>query len=318
MFIAGAPASEKQVTELMVMAPIRSSKMAFWLSALVRTLQLSQPARYVMARMNALGEAGAAVACTVESGNTKPPEVLWIMPTTLSFCPGVVVPTPTLPVAPSMAMRSAPPEKKLAFVNSAPGVNCALDPTMPIAFEPSRNSAPVLIASGETFRLPVASPVPRTPPFTSKLMDWFDGGPCPTPTPVLLCDSNEFPSVPLASVNTGIKLAVITAGTAFLVDLGLPVVVLCAPVLVVLGLASVAASVFAPIVAGTNAYAEAGLPPRLSASASFKAYGTLTSNTRGCSTSPGRFSCTPNQRGSAAPNSSTGRPSLFVAPSSTV
>src|SRR5579859_4338748 len=71
MFIAGAPASEKQVTELMVMAPIRSSKMAFWLSALVRTLQLSQPARYVMARMNALGEAGAAVACTVESGNTS-------------------------------------------------------------------------------------------------------------------------------------------------------------------------------------------------------------------------------------------------------
>jgi len=37
--------SEKQVTELTVIAPIRFSKIVLWLSALVRILQLSQPAR---------------------------------------------------------------------------------------------------------------------------------------------------------------------------------------------------------------------------------------------------------------------------------
>src|SRR5216684_3456819 len=63
-----------------------------------------------------------------------------------------------------------------------------------------------------------------------------------------------------------------------------------------------------------RAYADAGIPAKLSASAAFNAYGTLTKSTRGCSTSPGKFSCTPNQRGSAAANSSTGSPSFLVAP----
>src|SRR5438477_1855 len=45
IFIVGAPASEKHVTELIVMPPIRLTKMVFWLSAVVRRLQLSQPAR---------------------------------------------------------------------------------------------------------------------------------------------------------------------------------------------------------------------------------------------------------------------------------
>ena len=45
MLTVGAPASEKQVTELIVMPPITLTKIVFWLSALVRRLQLSQPAR---------------------------------------------------------------------------------------------------------------------------------------------------------------------------------------------------------------------------------------------------------------------------------
>ena len=44
-WMIGAPTSEKQVTELMVMPPMRFKKMVFWLSALLRMPQLSQPAR---------------------------------------------------------------------------------------------------------------------------------------------------------------------------------------------------------------------------------------------------------------------------------
>ena len=40
---------------------------------------------------------------------------------------------------------------------------------------------------------------------------------------------------------------------------------------------------------GIGMKADAGLPPNVSASAAFKAYGTLTSRTRGCSASPGRL-----------------------------
>src|SRR5712692_890721 len=67
-----------------------------------------------------------------------------------------------------------------------------------------------------------------------------------------------------------------------------------------------------------NTNADAGMPPNLSASAAFNAYGTLTSKTRGPSTSPGNCICTPNQRGAPELNSPSGSPSLLVAPSSTV
>src|SRR5712691_6714873 len=60
--------------------------------------------------------------------------------------------------------------------------------------------------------------------------------------------------------------------------------------------------------------ADAGMPPSVSASAAFNAYGTLTSKTRGPSTSPGRLTCTPSHRGSPELNSSKGSPSDFVAP----
>src|SRR6266851_10186054 len=63
---------------------------------------------------------------------------------------------------------------------------------------------------------------------------------------------------------------------------------------------------------------DSGFPPNVSASAAFNAYGTLTSNTRGCSSSFARFTCTPSQRGSPAVNSSRGNPSFLVEPSSTV
>jgi hypothetical protein len=38
-----------------------------------------------------------AVVCTVPSGKTKPPDVLWTLPTTTSRWAGVSVPMPTLP-----------------------------------------------------------------------------------------------------------------------------------------------------------------------------------------------------------------------------
>src|SRR5260370_4252153 len=55
-----------------------------------------------------------------------------------------------------------------------------------------------------------------------------------------------------------------------------------------------------------NANADAGMPPSVSASAAFNAYGTLTSSTRGCSSSLGRLTCTPSQRGSPDANNSSG------------
>ena len=61
--------------------------------------------------------------------------------------------------------------------------------------------------------------------------------------------------------------------------------------------------------------ADSGLPPSVSASAAFSAYGTLTSSARGCSASPGDCACTPSQRDSPELNSSSGAPSLVVAPS---
>ena len=42
--------------------------------------------------------------------------------------------------------------------------------------------------------------------------------------------------------------------------------------------------------------AEAGLPPRLSASAAFSAYGTETSSTRSCSLAPDICGCTPSHK----------------------
>src|SRR5207245_5573012 len=63
---------------------------------------------------------------------------------------------------------------------------------------------------------------------------------------------------------------------------------------------------------------DSGFPPSVSASAAFNAYGTLTSSTRGCSTSLSRLTCTPNQRGSPVVNNPSGNPSLLVDPNRTV
>ena len=43
-------------------------------------------------------EPSEALVCTVESGNMKPPVMLWTVPATLSFWAGLVVPIPTLPL----------------------------------------------------------------------------------------------------------------------------------------------------------------------------------------------------------------------------
>src|SRR5580692_8044869 len=89
------------------------------------------------------------------------------------------------------------------------------------------------------------------------------------------------------------------------------------------GAALVAAAGFVPEAltrAGTadlaNKNAEAGRPPSVSASPAFKAYGALTSCTRGCSACPSIE--IPTQWACAVLNRSAGRPSDLVAPSSTV
>src|SRR5260370_39521641 len=76
--------------------------------------------------------------------------------------------------------------------------------------------------------------------------------------------------------------------------------------------------VFAPFefAGAASAKAEAGSPPRVSASAAFRAYGVLTSSVRACSACPA--GCTPSQRASPEANRSMGRPSGLLAPKNTV
>jgi hypothetical protein len=59
----------------------------------------------------------------------------------------------------------------------------------------------------------------------------------------------------------------------------------------------------------------ADFPPKVSASAAFSAYGTLTSNMRGCSASPSMVM--PSQRACPELNASTGIPSSTVEPNIT-
>jgi hypothetical protein len=67
------------------------------------------------------------------------------------------------------------------------------------------------------------------------------------------------------------------------------------------------------LVAGSaRTYADAGLPPRVSASADRSAYGTLIIRMRGCSLSPARSTCTPSQRACPEAKTSMGNPSGFV------
>src|SRR5512138_3525029 len=63
-------------------------------------------------------------------------------------------------------------------------------------------------------------------------------------------------------------------------------------------------------------YADAGLPPSVSASAARNAYGTLVIGVRGRSTSPTPAKCRPSQRASPDAKMSTGIPSGCVAPRS--
>src|SRR5580693_8045754 len=64
----------------------------------------------------------------------------------------------------------------------------------------------------------------------------------------------------------------------------------------------------APLLDGgvASTKADAGNPPRVCASAAFRAYGTLSSRTRGCSSPP--LIRTPSQRASPVLNRSSGKP----------
>src|SRR5215471_4681611 len=87
------------------------------------------------------------------------------------------------------------------------------------------------------------------------------------------------------------------------------------PVLLVVGSAVGTVKMGEPLPA--FAKADAGSPPNVAASSAFSAYGTLTSNTLGSSSSPDTSACTPSQRDSPELNKSIGTPSLPVAPSIT-
>src|SRR6266853_6067638 len=89
-----------------------------------------------------------------------------------------------------------------------------------------------------------------------------------------------------------------------------PPIVAAAVAAVPAGLSAVPTPTTPPDGGGASTNEDSSLPPRVSASAAFNAYGTLTKSTRGCSTSFGRLTCTPNHRGSPAVNNSSGNPSF--------
>src|SRR5260370_22361290 len=143
--------------------------------------------------------------------------------------------------------------------------------------------------------------------------------------PVVNCTSRlacgllvPMPTCPLSKSEELITLVPVTSNLATTFGVPPPPIV-AAPIAVA---PPVLAALLAPAPASDGGVAsindDSGLPPNLSASSAFNAYGTLTQKTRQRSTSFGKFTCTPSQRGSPVVNSSSGSPSDFVAPSSTV
>ena len=160
--------------------------------------------------------------------------------------------------------------------------------TSPLMVEPTPTISPGTPVHPPTSRVPcgVAVPMPTLPPDSVIA----ESPSVPAPPLVHFTMTSVVPVPSTAATGSPSALAV-ARGTAFL---------------------------SAPSALGASAKAEAGMPPSVSASAAFKAYGTLTSSTRGCSGTPGWLTCTPSQRASFDVNKSCGNPSARIAPSSTV
>src|SRR6266446_243300 len=295
-----------------------------------------------------------AVAWTEPSGNMKPPVVLWIIPVTLNFCVGVPVPIPKLPpldITTDLLATAAPFSYRKNPNVSNTNADCCNSQKLFGKFVSSNRitGAELRMCS---FRCGVPVPIPRFPALltTNDLSATaapfsYRKNPNVSNTNADCCNSQKLfgkfvssnrivgaalfrcsvlagllvpiPTfVPVSKIEEFTTLAPVASNlaTKFCVP---PPPIVAAPMAPVLGNT---APTPVPLpdegLASTND--DSGFPPNVSASAAFNAYGTLTNNTRGCSSSFGRFTCTPSQRGSPAVNSSRGNPSFLVEPSSTV
>src|SRR6266851_4335981 len=213
------------------------------------------------------------------------------LPATSSLAAGVVVPIPTLPVF--ITVSTFDP------VNADPLITSNRLPPTRRLFPKLENTVPSddMLCTHTLPRPDVFCQVSGAPPDRARCK-----GPTGlvVPMPIFpLSKMEELPSVPALSTHFAsrfvVPVPVVWAVLALL--LGLPGSVADCP-LEALGAAP------GPAAVSFSIKEDSGMPCSVSASAAFKAYGTLTKSTRPCSCSLGRLTCTPNQRGSPVVNSS--------------
>src|SRR6266478_2420690 len=297
-----------------------------------------------------------ALVITVPSGNTSalPPPLIFTFPSTSSFCVGTPVPIPKFPpldITNDLLATAAPFSYRKNPNVSNTNADCCNSQKLFGKFVSSNRitGAELRMCS---FRCGVPVPIPRFPPLdiTNDLSATaapfsYRKNPNVSSTNADCCSSQKLfgkfvsssrivgaalrmcsdlaglavprPTfVPVSKIEELTTLAPVASNlaTKFCVP---PPPIVAAPIAPVLG-NTVPTPPPPPVVGFASTNDDTDLPPNVSASEAFSAYGTLTSSTRGCSTSFGRFACTPNHRGSPAVNSSSGNPSLLVDPNRTV
>src|SRR6266478_5677406 len=230
----------------------------------------------------------AALLITLPSENTSalPPPLIFTFPATSSFCVGTPVPIPKLPpldITNDLLATAAPFSYRKNPNVSSTNADCCNSQKLFGRFVSSNR-----IVGAELFRCSV-----------------LGGLLVPIPTFVPVSKIEELTTLAPVASNLATKFCVP------------PPPIVAAPIAPVLG-NTVPTPAPLPVAGLASTNDDTDLPPNVSASEAFSAYGTLTSSTRGCSTSFGRFACTPNHRGSPAVNSSSGNPSLLVDPNRTV
>src|SRR6266478_5041730 len=286
----------------------------------------------------------AALLITLPSGNVSalPAPLIFTFPATSSFCVGTPVPIPKFPpldITNDLLATAAPFSYRKNPNVSSTNADCCNSQKLFGRFVSSNRitGAELRMCS---FRCGVPVPIPRFPALltTNDLSATaapfsYRKNPNVSNTNADCCNSqklfgkfvssNRIVGAPLfrCSVLAGLLVPIPTfapvasnLATKFCVP---PPPIVAAPMAPVLG-NTVPTPPPLPVAGLASTNDDTDLPPNVSASEAFSAYGTLTSSTRGCSTSFGRFACTPNHRGSPAVNSSSGNPSLLVDPNRTV
>src|SRR6266478_919343 len=227
----------------------------------------------------------AALLITLPSENTSalPPPLIFTFPATSSFCVGTPVPIPKVPpldITNDLPATAAPFSYRKNPNVSSTNADCC-------------NSQKLFGKFVSSNRIVGAAP---------RMCSDLAGLAVPRPTFVPVSKIEELMTfAPVAS----------NLATKFCVP---PPPIVAAPMAPVLGNTVPTPAAPPEGLASTND--DSGLPPKVSASDAFKAYGTLTSNTRGCSAC--RSTCSSSQRASPDANSSAGTPFALLAPSKTV